>query len=1044
MDETIILPFCHITNEYEFLSAIWNDQNETFDTNKIRLHENKTFDPFASMEDSRPMNWNPTDCRYLTTDELATSVTPQENLSIVQLNVRSLKKNFEHFKTFLHTFKSLPQIVTLSETWLKEDEDKFYNLPNYKFLSLPRENKIGGGVGIYISDQIPYKIRTDFMSDLSDVCEYIAIEITCNLTNPIILISMYRAPNSDLIKFNQKFNKLLEKISLESHKKIIVAGDLNINLLKYDQHHNTEDFFNCLLSNNLLPTITRPTRITEFTSTLLDNIFINCFENLKHSYVIYDDISDHFPVLINIDFNLELTTAFTPDNRRAYKKENFSNFFNKLKSVNWHCYSNITNSSLNNSSDPDSAFNDFHSLFYQLFDSSFPLEAATSKPNKISSKRSQPWMTYSLIKSCRKKSRLQKIYKCFPNGVNKHKYNIYRKTLKSCLRLAEKNYYHTQFLNKANDMRITWKLLNSVINKNKDRIENINLLINGSNSRDPYKIVNAFNEFFVNIGPNLAAKIAPSNVNSVDFLPIASTDSIVLYPTDKCEITQIILQLKEKSSTGLDGIPMSVIKFATDFISAPLSNLINYSITNGKFPDLLKQAKVIPIFKVGDSQQVTNYRPISILNSFSKIFEKIMASRLTKFLNNQDFFYQNQFGFRPNHSTATALITFTDFITKSIDNNETPISIFIDLSKAFDTLDHSILLRKLEHFGIRGIALKLFKDYLTNRSQQVSYKNALSTSLIIKCGVPQGSILGPLLFLIYINDLHRSSNILKFILFADDTTILYSNKSLDKSFDTLNKEINKVNEWMKVNKLSLNIAKTNYIIFRKKINQTNMHQIFIDNSTINQVSSTTFLGVMINSELNWKDHISILAKKVARATGVIGRLKYKLSKKTLMLLYDTLILSQITYCNVIWASTYKTTLEKIHVLQKKSLRLVQRKKKHSFNLNNANMSVFVSANRLSVYDINKLQIAKFIYQALSKQSPSCFWTMFDPVVSVHSYNTRSDNNNNLFLKHAKTNIRKFSISVRGPTIWNAIPLPLREGNSISLFIKHLKLHILQQ
>jgi len=152
MDETIILPFCHITNEYEFLSAVWNDQNETFDTNKIRLHENKTFDPFASMEDSRPMNWNPTDCRYLTTDELATSVTPQENLSIVQLNVRSLKKNFEHFKTFLHTFKSLPQIVTLSETWLKEDEDKFYNLPNYKFLSLPRENKIGGGVGIYISD----------------------------------------------------------------------------------------------------------------------------------------------------------------------------------------------------------------------------------------------------------------------------------------------------------------------------------------------------------------------------------------------------------------------------------------------------------------------------------------------------------------------------------------------------------------------------------------------------------------------------------------------------------------------------------------------------------------------------------------------------------------------------------------------------------------------------------------------------------------------------------------------------------------------------
>ena len=194
----------------------------------------------------------------------------------------------------------------LSETWLKEEEEKFYELPGYTFISLPRQNKIGGGVAIYISNKLSFKTRADLKTDLTDECEYIAVEVSHSKNNSIILISMYRPPNTDLAKFNLKFNRLLEIISLETHKNIIVAGDFNIDLLKYEQHQNTEQFLNCLLTNTLLPTITRPTRITEYTSTLLDNIFVSCFEHLKNSFVIYDDMSDHLPTILYIDFDHNL------------------------------------------------------------------------------------------------------------------------------------------------------------------------------------------------------------------------------------------------------------------------------------------------------------------------------------------------------------------------------------------------------------------------------------------------------------------------------------------------------------------------------------------------------------------------------------------------------------------------------------------------------------------------------------------------------------------------------------------------------------------
>ena len=269
-------------------------------------------------------------------------------------------------------------------------------------------------------------------------------------------------------------------------------------------------------------------------------------------------------------------------------------------------------------------------------------------------------------------------------------------------------------------------------------------------------------------------------------------------------------------SAGYDSIPMNILKSSIFHIAEPIAKLINCSIRSGIFPDTLKIAKVCPVFKSGEKDRFENYRPISVLPSFSKVFEKIVHIRLSNYLESCNILSDNQYGFRKGFSSGMAIAEMCDKISSASDKNDFSIGVFIDLSKAFDTINHDILLRKLEHYGIRGIALNWFRSYLYNRKQFVSSNYAVSPFLSINCGVPQGSHLGPLLFLIYVADVENCSAILSFILFADDTNLFYSSNSLFELFTTVNSELSKLSEWFCANKLSLNVKKTNYILFGNK------------------------------------------------------------------------------------------------------------------------------------------------------------------------------------------------------------------------------------
>ena len=383
--------------------------------------------------------------------------------------------------------------------------------------------------------------------------------------------------------------------------------------------------------------------------------------------------------------------------------------------------------------------------------------------------------------------------------------------------------------------------------------------------------------------------------------------------TDK-EFADAFFSLKLNKSTGYDNISYNAIRPIFHFITKPLKHIFNLSISTGIFPDSLKVARITPIFKSGDVTMMSNYRPISVLPCFSKILEKIMYNRLHRYLCENNMLYDKQFGFQKRTSCDHAILKLIDKLNDSFDDNKFPLGVFIDLSKAFDTVDHQILLNKLKHYGIHGKNLKWFSNYLSDRKQYIQYDQINKTYYLkVKCGVPQGSILGPLLFLLYINDLHQASNVINPIMYADDTNVFYSHGNIKFLFETVNKELNNVSEWFKANKLSLNTKKTEYTFFHKLSKKGNipllLPKLKMDNSIIKRTDQIKFLGVIIDENITWNNHINIIENKISKNIGAMHRAKFLLDKRSLKHIYFAFVHSYITYANIAWASTCRPCQE---------------------------------------------------------------------------------------------------------------------------------------
>ena len=928
--------------------------------------------------------------------------------SLLNYNIRSFFTNYDHFVAMLESLEYVPSVITLSETWLTRSDFNFANIDGYEAAHTLRLTGKSGGISVFYKPTLNAQVLDDF--SISNECiESVSIKYS---VRGIVyyVIAIYRPHSGTIPDFCNALDDLLSKISNINSVRVIITGDININIL-HTSCPRVINFCNNLRSYFFVPVVTNVTRVSKIDNvepSLLDHIWINFIDEQVNTGVILTDNSDHYPVFMNLNSPHNNHSEFITIKFRDQSDGCVQLFREKLESMDFYSENDHINVK----------FNSFNQCIQEAYESCFPL-----RTKLVSSKVLQkPWMTTAIRNSIRKKSTYYKLFK--QKIITKERNDEYKNILNKTIRAAKRRYFFSYFDTNMKNIRKTWEGINTLIGKRANQNKSIKILKNNDTVlTDKKAISESFSAYFSSIARDLDGKLPQSTENPLSHI-IHNAKCFFLFPVTESECYKIINNLNN-TSYGLNNLSTKMLKRVADIISYPVSKLINDSFKEGIVPDSLKVACITPIFKSGDKQCTSNYRPISVLPLFSKVFERCVYERLLNFITKCNIITQQQFGFQKGLSCSDAISKLLEYIYSAINEKKFVISVFLDLKKAYDTVNHEILLKKLEAYGIRGVTLDWFKSYLSNREQCVRIDDCKSEYRNIDIGVPQGSVLGGLLFLIYINDLPSVSDKLISVLFADDTCVSLSDIDYTNLINDFNTELIKLHSWLNSNRLSLNLAKTVAINFSTRTEPYNVNvPLILNGINVKFSNSVKYLGITLDNKLTFGDHVIDINKKIAKNCGILYRLSHNAPKRILVCLYYALIYPYLTYCNPIWGGASDVHLNKLLLIQKKTVRAITKSsyREHSDPL-------FYDLGILKVHDIYKLNCCCIA----NKQKEQ-----FPHARSI--YNTRSKGN--LHVSFQRLTVTQRSLKFNVPTHFNALPLNLKSITLLRPFKRALKTYLL--
>lgn len=927
-----------------------------------------------------------------------------KGFNLAHQNVRGLFNKKDFIADFIN--RSKVNLFGITETLLTASLlSSFVYIDGYNFERKDRNGK-GGGVAVYIKEGIDYIRREDLENNN---VEGIWLEIIVKHSKSFIVGIIYRPPISSKHiskNFDETLLNTVSNINKEN-KELLILGDFNCNYL--DKKHCT-DLKEQLKLNGLIQVITEATRTTGTSQSLIDLLFSNKPEYLTEIKVIPSAVSDHDIIGCNRKTN-NLKLQPETITCRDYKNYDPSTIKQELSNETWDF--------VYNNKDPNIAWLNLKAFLQNVFN--------THAPNveKRVKGKTTPWITDEIKREMNQRDSLLRKFRKSRKETDHEKFKRQRNRVNNLVRKAKSQYHQNTLNEAARNPDKFWKTLKSIFPVKTKQNCAKSFLVDNVKTNDSNTIANGFCSFFTNV----AAEIKSKAILLKDFiwgqpskrLP-KTYNSFRLKPVTTSDVYKLLRNLQKKKAGGTDELPPRFLKDIAPCLAEPLAYVINLTFKSGKIPDDWKIGKITPVFKSGAKHNMDNYRPISVLPACSKAFEKCVCKQITDYLEEHELLSTFQFGFRRKRNTELAATLFMDSIRKNMEKGEMTGAIFIDLSKAFDTLSHAQIIECLPSYGIYGLEKELITNYLFNRKQIVSYNHTLSLKHPVLCGVPQGSVLGPLLFLLAFNDIGEVLKNSKILLYADDTVIYTCGKTKQEIESRLQEDFRRVAEWMEQNDLVTNMkkGKTECMLFGTK-QRTKQHslQIKFRNQTLSFTNSYKYLGIILDQSLSLTDHFATTYKKASSRLYLLKRIRPHLTQQAALTIYQTLIIPLFTYCSILTLQLNKTQSNKISSFERRANELI-------FGRNS-------TKEIPKIENLARKRICSQVFDCLSNNTCRNFINYFELL------NNQTRNQKKLIrLPAIKLESSRKSFFFNGAKCYNDLPLHVREAETKKQFKKFLK------